>query len=98
MKNKKLSKEIDVENCHLCIDSGVYQKSLGVMNYPVKLNKREPRKQNTIVIVTHTTILENGVNKDVYLLLQRPKTGKNGGAEKEYSNIYVYYFFAFSFQ
>nr|CAH8851554.1 unnamed protein product [Trichobilharzia regenti] len=79
LKNKKLSKEIDVENCHLCIDSGVYQKSLGVMNYPVKLNKREPRKQNTIVIVTHTTILENGVNKDVYLLLQRPKTGLLAG-------------------
>ncbi|CAH8556812.1 unnamed protein product [Heterobilharzia americana] len=83
-ENKRLSKKVEhlpteIEDCHLCIDHSVYLESLGVMNYPVKLSKREPRKQNTIVIVTHTSRLKNGVLEDVYLLLQRPKTGLLAG-------------------
>ncbi|XP_018649534.1 a/g-specific adenine DNA glycosylase (ec 3.2.2.-) (muty homolog)(mmyh)-related [Schistosoma mansoni] len=65
----------DLEDCRLCISSSVYQKSLGVMNYPVKLNKREPRKQNTVILITHTSRKENEALKHYYLLLQRPKTG-----------------------
>ncbi|CAH8542222.1 unnamed protein product [Schistosoma rodhaini] len=69
----------DLEDCHLCINSNVYQESLGVMNYPVKLNKREPRKQNTVILITHTTRKENEALKHYYLLLQRPKTGLLAG-------------------
>ncbi|KAH8878467.1 Adenine DNA glycosylase [Schistosoma japonicum] len=69
----------DLEDCHLCIDRSVYQKSLGVMNYPVKLSKREPRKQNTIILVTYTSRQENEMIKYYYLLLQRPKTGLLAG-------------------
>lgn len=45
------------------------------MNYPVKLSKREPRKQNTVILITHTSRKENEALKNYYLLLQRPKTG-----------------------
>uniref|UniRef100_A0A094ZJW2 Adenine DNA glycosylase n=1 Tax=Schistosoma haematobium TaxID=6185 RepID=A0A094ZJW2_SCHHA len=69
----------DLEDCHLCINSSVYQKSLGVMNYPVKLSKREPRKQNTVILITHTSRKENEALKNYYLLLQRPKTGLLAG-------------------
>ncbi|CAI2729414.1 unnamed protein product [Schistosoma spindalis] len=69
----------DLEDCHLCINSSVYQKSLGVMNYPVKLNKREPRKQNTVILITYTSRKEDETLKNYYLLLQRPKTGLLAG-------------------
>ncbi|VDP66504.1 unnamed protein product [Schistosoma mattheei] len=49
------------------------------MNYPVKLSKREPRKQNTVILITHTSRKENEALKNYYLLLQRPKTGLLAG-------------------
>ncbi|CAH8536616.1 unnamed protein product [Schistosoma mattheei] len=78
----------DLEDCHLCINSSVYQKSLGVMNYPVKLSKREPRKQNTVILITHTSRKENEALKNYYLLLQRPKTGLLAGLWEFPSSTY----------
>ncbi|CAH8475859.1 unnamed protein product [Schistosoma turkestanicum] len=69
----------DIENCHLCIDRSVYQKSLGVMNYPVKLTKREPRKQNTLILITYISKQDSETLENYYLLLQRPKTGLLAG-------------------
>ncbi|RTG87812.1 A/G-specific adenine glycosylase [Schistosoma bovis] len=80
----------DLEDCHLCINNfcsftcvliylSLFFYSLGVMNYPVKLSKREPRKQNTVILITHTSRKENEALKNYYLLLQRPKTGLLAG-------------------
>ncbi|KAF5396748.1 A/G-specific adenine DNA glycosylase [Paragonimus heterotremus] len=62
----------DIEECTTCIARGTFDSSLGVMNYPVKLSKRQARIETTAVIIAFSDCAD----QHQFLLFQRPKTGE----------------------
>ncbi|KAK3914414.1 Adenine DNA glycosylase [Frankliniella fusca] len=66
--------DIEDASCNLCLKS-MWDKSLGVMNFPQKSKKNPPRKEVTLVCVFHVT----NSNEKEFLVTKRPEGGLLAG-------------------
>ena len=77
-------KNVDIEECDLCLQSSQWDVSLGVCNYPQKAKKKQA-KEETLAVVIVERDSEDSVQ---YLTVQRPKTGLLAGLW-EFPNLKV---------
>lgn len=75
---------MDIEECKLCLPSGVWDVSLGICNYPQKAKKKQP-KEETLAVIVLERAFELGSH---FLIVQRPNTGLLAGLW-EFPNITV---------
>lgn len=68
-------KDIDIEECNLCLPASQWDATLGVCNYPQKAKKKQAREEILAVAVIARSS-EGGVQ---YLAVQRPKKGLLAG-------------------
>ncbi|XP_068745675.1 adenine DNA glycosylase-like [Montipora capricornis] len=68
-------KDVDIEECNLCLQSSQWDAGLGVCNYPQKAKKKQA-KEETLAVAVIERCFDRGAQ---FLAVQRPKTGLLAG-------------------